>query len=197
MAWTRKILRVNLTDRTCRSEPLNMEWAQQFLGSRGLATKYLMAEIDPKVDPLAPENKLIIATGPLTGTIASTGGRWTAVTKGALTGAIAASNSGGQFGGELKMAGYDLLIFEGRSPHPVYLYIEDDRAELLDATHLWGRSVWEIEPAIKETHEDPLIRIASIGQAGEYGVPLRVHRQRSASRGRTLRRRHGRRAPRI
>jgi aldehyde:ferredoxin oxidoreductase len=169
MGWQRKVLRVNLTAGTCIHEPLNMEWAQQFLGSRGLATKYLMEEIDPKVDPLAPENKLIIATGPLTGTIASTGGRWTAVTKGALTGAIASSNSGGQFGGELKMAGYDLVILEGRSPKPVYLYIEDERAELLDASHLWGRSVWEIEPEIKDSHGDPLIRVASIGQSGEYG----------------------------
>jgi aldehyde:ferredoxin oxidoreductase len=146
-----------------------MQWAQQYLGSRGLATKYLMEEIDPKVDPLSPDNKLIIATGPLTGTIASTGGRWTAVTKGALTGAIAASNSGGQFGGELKMAGYDFIILEGRSPKPVYLFIQDEVAQLLPADDLWGKSVWEIEPAIKAAHNDPLIRIASIGQAGEYG----------------------------
>ncbi len=169
MGWHRNILRVNLTTGTCKHEPLNMTWAQQYLGSRGLATKYLMEEIDPKVDPLSPDNKLIIATGPLTGTIASTGGRWTAVTKGALTGAIASSNSGGQFGGELKMAGYDMIILEGRSPTPVYLYIQDDDVQLLSAEGLWGKSVWEIEPAIKHKHQDPLIRIASIGQAGEYG----------------------------
>jgi len=169
MGWQRNILRVNLTAGTCRHEPLNMTWAQQYLGSRGLATKYLMEEIDPRVDPLSPDNKLIIATGPLTGTLASTGGRWTAVTKGALTGAIASSNSGGQFGGELKMAGYDLIILEGRAPEPVYLYIQDDDAQLLPAADLWGRSVWEVEPDIKHRHNDPLIRIASIGQAGEYG----------------------------
>ena len=169
MGWQRNILRVNLTTGICKHEPLNMTWAQQYLGSRGLATKYLMEEIDPKVDPLSPDNKLIIATGPLTGTMASTGGRWTAVTKGALTGAIASSNSGGQFGGELKMAGYDMIILEGRAPKPVYLYIQDDDAQLLSADGLWGKSVWEVEPAIKHTHQDPLIRIASIGQAGEYG----------------------------
>ncbi len=169
MGWHKNILRVNLTAGTCKSEPLNMEWAQQYLGSRGLATKYLMEEIDPKVDPLSPDNKLVIATGPLTGTIASTGGRWTAVTKGALTGAIASSNSGGQFGGELKMAGYDMIILEGKSPSPVYLYIQDGDARLLPADDLWGRSVWDIEPHIKESHGDPLIRVASIGQAGEYG----------------------------
>ena len=170
MSWQRKILRVNLTAGTCTSEPLNMEWAEAFLGQRGLATKYLMEEMDPAADALGPDNKLIIATGPLTGTSASTGGRWSAVTKGALTNAIACSNSGGQFGGELKMAGWDMVILEGRSPTPVYLYIEDDHAELKDASHLWGRSVWEIEPEIKETHKDPLIRVASIGQAGENMV---------------------------
>ena len=89
MGWQRKLLRVNLTAGTCVPEPLNMAWAKTFLGQRGLATKYLMEEIDPKVDPLSPDNKLIIATGPLTGTMASTGGRWSVVTKGALTGAIA------------------------------------------------------------------------------------------------------------
>ena len=169
MGWQRKLLRVNLSAGTCVSEPLNMAWAESFLGQRGLATKYLMDEIDPKVDPLSEHNKLIIATGPLTGTMASTGGRWSAVTKGALTGAIACSNSGGQFGGELKMAGWDMVILEGRSPKPVYLYIEDGHAELKDAGHLWGRSVWEVEPAIKKAHQDPLIRVASIGPAGENG----------------------------
>ena len=169
MSWQRKLLRVDLSAGTCVSEALNMEWAEAYLGQRGLATKYLMEEIDPKVDALAPGNKLIIATGPLTGTMASTGGRWSAVTKGPLTGAIACSNSGGQFGGELKMAGWDMIIVEGRSAKPVYLYIENDQAELIDAAHLWGRPVWEAEPAIKAAHNDPLIRVASIGEAGENG----------------------------
>ncbi len=130
MAWTRKILRVDLTNGTCKSEPLNMKWADEYLGSRGLGTKYLASEIDPKVDPLSPDNKLIMATGPLTGTMASTGGRYTVITKGPLTNAIACSNSGGYFGAELKMAGWDMIIFEGKSPKPVYLSISDDKAEL-------------------------------------------------------------------
>ena len=81
MAWTEKILRVNLTAGTCEAEPLNMEWAQKYLGQRGLATKYLVEEIDPKVDPLSPDNKLIFATGPLTGTCASTSARYSVITK--------------------------------------------------------------------------------------------------------------------
>ena len=97
-------------------------------------------EVDPKVDPLSPDNKIIWATGPLTGTMASTGGRYTVITKGPLTGAIACSNSGGYWGAELKMAGWDMIIFEGKSAKPVYLYINDDVAELRDAVHLWGKT---------------------------------------------------------
>ncbi|MDT7837869.1 aldehyde ferredoxin oxidoreductase family protein [Aquabacterium sp. OR-4] len=170
MSWAGKILRVNLTTGTVASEPLNMEWARAYLGSRGLASKYLINEIDPKVDPLSPENRLIWATGPLTGTMASTGGRYTVVTKGPLTGAIACSNSGGYFGAELKMAGWDMVIFEGASPKPVYLAIEDDKVELRDAAHLWGKSVWETEAIIKKQHQDPLTRVSSIGLAGENQV---------------------------
>jgi aldehyde:ferredoxin oxidoreductase len=167
MSYAKKILRVDLSAGTCAAEPLNMAWAAQYLGQRGLATKYLAAEIDPMVDPLSPGNKLILATGPLTGTPAATGGRYSAITKGPLTGAIACSNSGGYFGAELKYAGYDLVILEGRSEKPVYLLIEDDQATLLDAAQLWGRTTWETEEIIKSTHQDPQLRIASIGRAGE------------------------------
>ena len=170
MSWAGKILRVNLTAGTVKSEPLNMEWAKAYLGSRGLGTKYLVNEIDPKVDPLSADNKIIWATGPLTGTMASTGGRYTVITKGPLTGAIACSNSGGYWGAELKMAGWDMVIFEGQSAKPVYLYVCDDVAELRDADHLWGKSVWQTEDMLKKAHQDPLLRISSIGKAGENGV---------------------------
>ena len=170
MSWAGKILRVNLTEGTVRSEPLNMEWARQYIGSRGLGSKYLISEIDPKVDPLSPENKIIWATGPLTGTMAATGGRYTVITKGPLTGAIACSNSGGYWGAELKFAGWDMIIFEGKSPKPVYLYINDDQAELRDAADLWGKSVWQTEEQLKKAHQDPLLRISSIGKAGEHQV---------------------------
>lgn len=169
MAWQRRILRVDLSKGRCKSERLNMEWARAYLGQRGLGSKYLVEEIDPKVDPLSPENKLIFATGPMTGTMASTGGRYSVITKGALTGAIAASNSGGKFGAELKMAGYDLLVVEGKAKEPVYLYVTDDGAKLFPADWLWGKSVWETERLIQERHQDEQIKIASIGRAGEYG----------------------------
>lgn len=169
MAWTGKILRVDLAAGTCKTEALNMQWARDYIGQRGLATKYFVEEVDPKVDPLSQDNKIIWATGPLTGTMASTGGRYSVITKGALTGAIACSNSGGYFGAELKFAGWDMIIFEGKSAAPVYLHINNDKAELLDAAWLWGKSVWETEPALKTLHQDPLIRVSSIGRAGETG----------------------------
>ncbi len=102
--------------------------------------------------------------------MASTGGRYTVITKGPLTGAIACSNSGGYWGAELKMAGWDMVIFEGKSAKPVYLYVCDDVAELRDADHLWGKSVWQTEDMLKKAHQDPLLRISSIGKAGENGV---------------------------
>ena len=170
MAWARNVLRVNLSKGTCANEPLNMEWAQKYLGQRGLATKYLVEETDPKVDPLSPDNKMIMATGPLTGTCASTAGRYSIITKGALTGAIACSNSGGFFGNEMKNAGYDMIIFEGKAKKPVYLLVENDNAQLIDAGDYWGKSCWDTEEGIKAKHQDPLLRIASIGVSGEKGV---------------------------
>jgi aldehyde:ferredoxin oxidoreductase len=169
MAWAQRILRVDLTKGTCTVEPLNMQWARDYIGQRGLATKYFTEEVDAKVDPLSPANKIIWATGPLTGTMASTGGRYSVITKGPLTGAIACSNSGGYFGAELRMAGWDMVIFEGKSPKPVYLFIENDEARLLDADWLWGKSVWETEPAIRAKHADPQLRVSTIGKAGETG----------------------------
>jgi aldehyde:ferredoxin oxidoreductase len=169
MAWTRKVLRVNLTDGSITNEPLNMEWANDYLGQRGLATKYLTEEIDPKCDALSPENKMIMTTGPLTGTMVSTAGRYSVVTKSPLTGAIACSNSGGYIGNEMKNAGWDMVIFEGKSPTPVYLYIENEKAELLSADDLWGKTVWQVDELLHTKHQDPLLRIAAVGRAAEKG----------------------------
>lgn len=170
MGWHRKLLRINLTNGTVKSEPLNMDWAQKYLGQRGLATKYLIEEMDPKADAMGPDNKLIFATGPLTGTAASTGGRYSVITKGPLTNAIACSNSGGYFGAELKFAGWDMVILEGKSPKPVYILIQDDKCEIKDASAIWGTSVWHADEWLKKEHQDPMMHIACIGIAGEKGV---------------------------
>ncbi|VFM95204.1 MAG: phenylacetaldehyde:ferredoxin oxidoreductase [Candidatus Kentron sp. G] len=169
MAWQRKILRVDLTNGTCVTEPLDMEWAMQYLGQRGLATKYLVEEIEPTVDPLSPENRFIMATGPLTGTMASTSGRYSVITKSPLTGAVACSNSGGFLGAEMKNAGWDMFIFEGKAPRPVYLHVENGKAQLLPADDLWGKSVWETDALLHRKHQDPQLRIAAIGQSAESG----------------------------
>ena len=170
MSWQKQILRVNLTHSSIAIEPLNMEWAQNYLGERGLASKYLLEGMDPAADAMSPENMLIFATGPLTGTMASTSGRYAVVTKGPLTNAIACSNSGGKFGASLKFAGYDMLIVEGRATSPVYLHIVDDRVELLPADDLWGTTVWHTEETIQAKHQNPQLKVASIGAAGEQGV---------------------------
>jgi len=169
MSWKRKILRVNLTEGRCTAEDLNMLWANDYLGQRGLATKYLVEEIDPACDALGTDNKLIMATGPLTGTMASTGGRYSVITKSPLTGTVACSNSGGFFGNEMKNAGWDMVIFEGKSPEPVYLSIENDTAELRSAAHLWGKTVWAVVDALHTEHQDPLLQVACIGRSAEAG----------------------------
>ena len=169
MSWAKKLLRVNLTDGSISEEPLNMEWAADYIGQRGLGTRYLVAETDPKCDALGPDNKLIFATGPLTGTPVSTGGRYSVITKSPLTGAVACSNSGGFIGAELKSAGWDMIIFEGKSPTPVMLHLVNDKAELVPADDLWGQSVWAADKLIRDKYQDPQMRIAAVGRAAESG----------------------------
>jgi aldehyde:ferredoxin oxidoreductase len=167
--WIGKLLRVNLSTSNVSTEPLDPGRAKDYLGARGLGTKYFCDEVDPKVDPLSPENKLIFAPGPLTGTYAPSGGRYNVVTKGPLNGTIAASNSGGTWGPELKFAGYDMLIVEGKAPKPVYLWIKNDAVEIRDAAHLWGKIVPDTQDAIcAETDADA--KVACIGPAGENQV---------------------------
>ncbi len=169
--WTGKVLRVDLSKGQCTDEELDLDLAEKFIGGRGLATKLLFEEADPKVDPLTPENKLIMATGPLTGTGAPASSRYEVVTKSPLTGAIADSSTGGSFGAELKYAGYDLIIFEGKSPEPVYLLIQNDDVEIKSAQHLWGKSTIETESMIRLEMGDAWkargTQIVSIGPAGE------------------------------
>ncbi|NPV88140.1 aldehyde ferredoxin oxidoreductase family protein [Coprothermobacteraceae bacterium] len=167
MSYAGKILRVNLSTGEIKTEQLDMDLAKKFIGGRGLASKILMDEVDPKVDPLSPENKIIYATGPLSGTNAPTGGRYMVVTKGPLTGTIASSNSGGYFGAELKFAGWDMVIVEGKAEKPVYLSIHDDKVEIKDASHLWGKTVFEVTDVLADEFGDGKARVACIGQAGE------------------------------
>ncbi|MBM4312297.1 MAG: aldehyde ferredoxin oxidoreductase family protein [Deltaproteobacteria bacterium] len=164
--WIGTILRVNLTTGSINKEALDPELARKYIGARGLGSRILSDEIDPKIDPLSADNKLIFATGPLSGTNAPSAGHFNIVTKGPLTGTIAASSSGGVFGPMLKYAGYDLVIFEGKAAKPVYLWINDGQVELRDATALWGKTVPETTEAIRAATDDEA-SVACIGPAGE------------------------------
>ena len=165
--WTGKLLRVDLTDGTSRVDSIPDSWMEEYVGGRGLAARYMYEEVDPRVDPLSPQNKLIFANGPLTGTPVPCGARYMVVTKGALTGAITTSNSGGHWGPELKFAGYDLLILEGKAPQPSYLFVYDDRVEIRDASQFWGKTVSETEDGLREQLGIPGLRVSCIGPAGE------------------------------
>ncbi|WP_070000584.1 aldehyde ferredoxin oxidoreductase family protein [Cellulosilyticum sp. I15G10I2] len=161
-----KVLRVNLTTSTYAVEALDETVAKKFIGGRGLGTKLYADEVSPAVDALSPENKILFVTGPLTGTPTPTGGRYMVVTKSPLTGTIASSNSGGYWGPELKFAGYDVIIVEGKAEEPVYMMIEDDKIEFRPAAHLWGKIVSETTKALEaETPEKS--KILTIGPAGE------------------------------
>lgn len=180
-----QILRIDLSTGSIRKEPLNMKNADGYVGARGLGTKYYCDECDPKCDPLGPDNKLIFMTGPLTGTCAPSSGRYNAVGKSPLTGTIEASNSGGHFGPELKYAGYDGIIFENVSEKPVYLYIDDDKVELRDASHLWGKDVYETTDILNGELGEAF-RIACIAPAGETGclyAAILNDKHRAAGRG--------------
>jgi len=161
------ILRVNLSTSEIKKEELDPDLAKKFVGGRGLGTYFIAKEVDPKADALSEANKLIFATGPLTGSKAPTGGRYMVVTKSPLSGTIASSNSGGFFGAELKKAGYDLVIFEGKSAKPCYLSIKDDAVELCDATEYWGMKVSEATDMLTEASGDSKSRVSIIGPAGE------------------------------
>ncbi len=161
-----KILRVNLTDRSIKPEALKHEEALKYIGGRGFGSKIMFDEVDPGIDAFDPANKIIIATGPMTGTPTPAGGRYMVITKSPLTGTIASSNSGGYWGAELKFAGYDALVIEGKADKPVNIFIEDDKVEIRDAGHVWGKTTIETtNELMKEAPQKA--KVLCIGPAGE------------------------------
>jgi aldehyde:ferredoxin oxidoreductase len=161
------VLRINLTTGAITKEELPAGLSKDYIGGRGLGGKILADEIPAGIDALSPENKLMFVTGPLTGTAAPTGGRYMVVTKSPLNNAIASSNSGGFWGAELKFAGYDLLIIEGKAAEPVYIAIKDDVVEIKPAGHVWGKKTNETTDILLQEFGDPKARVANIGPAGE------------------------------
>ncbi len=162
-----KYLRVDLTTGKIRDVPLPEYLARDFLGGNGFGTKMLWDEVGADIDAFSPDNRLIFASGPLSGTVFPTAGRLEVITKSPLTGIYGDANSGGHFTPELKHSGYDMIVLQGRSERPVYLLLRNNHAELLDASFLWGRGTHETERLIREKHGDNRIQVASIGQAGE------------------------------
>ena len=164
--YTGTILRINLTTGAVTREPLDLKLAEDYVGGRGLTSYLLYREVDPAIDPLSEDNKLMFGTGPLTGTGAVAASRYVVVCKAPLTGTIACSNSGGFFGPELKFAGYDIVIFEGKSPKPVYVWIDDKRVEIRSAEKLLGMTPEETDDAVR-AETSLAAKVACIGPAGE------------------------------
>ena len=163
-----RILRIDLSTGKTKVSPLSVEYAKKYIGGIGLGMALLLENSEPGVDPLSPENPLILTTGPFSGTMAPTGGNGHAfVAKSPLTNGVGEAKSHGFFGSELKRAGYDAVIFENKAEKPVYVWIDDDSVQLMDAKHLLGKSPKETEDAIREDLGDYYIRVASIGLAGE------------------------------
>jgi len=165
--YTGKILRVNLSNNTTSVEELDKKLCRKYIGGAGFIAYYLYKELKPRIDPLGPENKLIFALGPLTGVSLPGNTRNCIGAKSPLTGGIIKSEPGGNWGAELKHAGFDGIIVDGKAENPVYLWIQDGEARIKDASHLWGKLTKETLNTIREESDDNRIQAAMIGPAGE------------------------------
>ena len=167
-----KILRVDLSKGEISEDCFGEEVLKKYLGGNALGAKIIFDELDPAVLPLDPGNLLIFMTGPLTGTACPSCGRYCVCTRSPLTNIWAEAHAAGYWGPELKFAGFDGIIIKGRSEKPVYLWINDGKCELRDASALWGKDSYETEHALRENPEDAKIKVACIGQAGERLVRI-------------------------
>jgi len=169
---TSKILRVDLSTNRVWTEEQDDLFYRRYLGGAGILGYYLLKELKPRVDALSPENLLVFAPGPLTGTSMPGASRLCVGAKSPLTGGIAKSEAGGGFGYELKRSGFDALLVQGRADRPVYLWINDGEVEIRDAASLWGRTVLETQEAIEAALGEKRVRTATIGPAGENRVAM-------------------------
>ena len=184
-SYTGKWLYVDLTTGLIEPRECDTALAEQYLGGNGFGTRLLWEQIGPEVDPLSPENLLVLATGPLCGTLVPNSGRMEVIAKSPLTGIYGDANVGGFFGPELKFAGWDAIVISGQAPHPVYLAIADGQPRLRDARDLWGLPTSQTEEVIRRTWGDSQVKTATIGPAGEHLVRfagIQLTPQRSAAR---------------
>jgi aldehyde:ferredoxin oxidoreductase len=168
LGYAGRILYVDLTTGKTKTEKLNEDDAKKYVGGIGLGMRLWLAKSKAGVDALSPENPLVLALGPVSGTMFPTGGNGHAfISKSPATGGVGEAVSHGTFGAELKRAGYDAVILTGKAEKPVYLWIDDDSVQILDAANLWGKSPSETEETIKNDLGDYYVRVAAIGLAGE------------------------------
>jgi aldehyde:ferredoxin oxidoreductase len=173
--WTGQILRVDLTTKSYRAEPFSEEFAHTWIGGRGFAAKYLYDELAPGIDPLGPENKFVVAVGPISGISAPNTGKTVVAAKSPLTGGYGDGNLGTRVTEKLRRAGYDALIVEGRAERPTLLYIDEDRVEFLPADEIWGKGSYEANDWIYARYGKGA-GVLTIGQAGENLVRYAVVR---------------------
>ncbi len=167
-AYAGKLLRVDLTTGKVSTEPLSEKTAKDYIGGMGLGIRLLMDNSKPGTDPFDPDNPLIFATGPLTGTMGPTAGNgYAVVSKSPATGGVGEAKAHGFFGPDLKRAGYDAVIITGKAPKLSYLWIDDDKVQIMDAEHLKGATVGDTDMKIREELGDYYIRVSAIGEAGE------------------------------
>ncbi len=183
VGYTTKLLRINLSSHQISEEPLNLAFAQQYLGGRGYGVKILYDELSPGIDPLGSENKLVVMTGPMTGSVSPTTSRWCMVFKSPLTEkTLNDTHCGGTLGIKLKRAGYDGIIIEGQSTSPCYILINDHHVSIEDANSLWGKTIDETVTTLKSNYAKH--SIACIGPAGENLVKFACVRNGSRTAGR-------------
>lgn len=166
LGYQNKVLRIDLTKKGASFEPLRMDFARKYVGSKGLAIRYMYEELEPGIDPLGPENKLFLTTGPLTGTPVPCSGKLSVAAKSPATGTMNDCSIGGHVGIRLKYAGYDMVIFEGKLSEPGYILIDDGKIRFMDASHLWGLGSHEAERILAKEYGTEY-SIMSIGPAGE------------------------------
>jgi len=180
-----KILKIDLSSKEITEEPLNEDYAKNFLGGMGYGCRYLYDYIERDTDPLSPENILMFMTGPLSGSNAPSTGKFVVCAKSPYTGYYGYANCGGFFGPALRNAGYDGIIIRGASDKPVYLEITENSSEIKDASHLWGKGIIETSKNLKESSGSEMTRVACIGQAGENLVKYAMIESEDKAAGRT------------
>jgi len=169
---SRKIAYIDLTSKTIVKADIPLEWRHKYLGARGINNFLLYSQVNPSIDPMGPDNPLIIGVGLFTGLPGFGTGRFNICAISPETGNCGDSNIGGHFGGEMKYAGFDHLVIKGRSASPVYLMINNGEIEIRDAKQLWGKDTWQTQMAIKQENNDERIRVITIGVAGENLVRM-------------------------